>query len=659
MMQELKKRKDMIPKKLFKRYGSSLPVTGAFGICCLLTLALSSCRNDEPVDMNAPTRAITITMSVPGNSPASGPSTYAMPTDQAKVNTVDVLCFKTPDSPDQDDVDKGTFLYRATVQHTAGAETFQVILAELDATPAVNQTLVILANCRTQVETQLATISVGDTKAGVISKLVLAHDQAFDASAMTGIPMWGEITDQPVRTGYSPGTLRVDLTRMLARINITNTEPDFVLTQAFLYNPRQKGSIIPDNWTAGDVTAPSNVSGAQMPRMTRFGAFAATNHPTVAGQQVIEDKIYTFEADNIAKANTNTLDATALVVGGRYNGSPTTSYYRVDLKDYPNNTFYDVKRNYSYNVTITKINEAGPADPDEAFEKGALIIASVEAWKEMSSSIQVIDPNGEYHLGIDVTRLNPDYLSEVIPIHITSDHPSGWEITDVPDWITLDRTTAAMNDAGQTTLTIAENLDAERSAKIKVSSSVMTATINVTQKDGRLELTYGTKYGSADCEIQYYTDRDATMRTPPGYVRRGDVVHTVPSFLSVDQGVSFTMLADVSLNRHCPKWLASINVTDHNTYSYTNNPCKYPDFASYLPSNLYDLLLDPSDSNRGLHFWTVTVQAGPAPRIRAAIWSPMITINQHEIGINYGDYNTGAVGYFWHCYNEIILTERQ
>ncbi|MFC4676507.1 hypothetical protein ACFO6W_22755, partial [Dysgonomonas termitidis] len=101
----------MKTNKMYKRSRLSLLVTGVLG---LFTIAYTSCRNDDPVDMNGPGKEITITMSVPGINPADGPVTYAMPTDEAKVNTVDVLCFQT-DPAGTADVDRGTFLYRATV----------------------------------------------------------------------------------------------------------------------------------------------------------------------------------------------------------------------------------------------------------------------------------------------------------------------------------------------------------------------------------------------------------------------------------------------------------------------------------------------------------------------------------------------------------------
>ncbi|GAB6119371.1 hypothetical protein JCM30204_05190 [Dysgonomonas termitidis] len=462
----------MIQKKLYKRSGSAL---SGLGVYCLLTLAMAftSCRNEESVEINGAGKQVTITMSVPGATAAAGPVTYAMPADEAKVNTVDVLCFQTdPGYPT--DVDRGTFLYRATVGYTAGASTFSVILAE----QAENQTLVVLANCRTQVESLLSTISRGDTKASVISSLVLSQSTAFDASTMTGIPMWGEITNQDVTASYAPVGLQVFLTRMLARINITNTEADFVLQEAYLYNPRQKGSMIPDNWNSVQkiVNAPTVVAGAEMPRGTTFGPF------TTSATNKIENKIFTFEADNIAKAGADPLDATCLVVGGLYKG--TTSYYRVEMKDYGGDNFIDVKRNYTYNVTLDGIDFEGAGQPADAYTGRAMIKATVEAWNDRHAMVTA----GNNHLKVSTNVLSfPSSVGNDI-IDVFTDHPDGWVIDKIEgpsgetiDWLTATPDNGAANVTQPLTIDVLEAGLVNRSAFIHLKADNMTVVITVNQ----------------------------------------------------------------------------------------------------------------------------------------------------------------------------------
>nr|WP_262893148.1 BACON domain-containing protein [Dysgonomonas sp. GY75] len=397
-----------------------------------------------------------------------------MPADEATVNTIDVLCFQT-DPANPTDVDKGTFLYRATVGHTAGDNSFTVILSELD----VNQTFVVLANCRTQVETLLGSISTGTPKASVISSLVLEQSSAFDASVMTGIPMWGEITDQAVTSGYSPGPLNVTLTRMLARINITNsdTDGDFTLSEAFLYNPRQKGSVIPDNWTGSDVTTVTTVTGAQMAQGTVFGPFAA------AAEQ-ITDKIYTFEADNITQAGVSLLDATCLVVGGLYNG--TMSYYRIDLKDYTTGVFYDVKRNYSYNVTINDIDTEGPDNPDAAFKGNSVFNATVQQWNDRGGSV-ITNPN--FHLRVLPGSFAFTDVLGSATFSVFSDYPGGWTVTKIVDgagadassWLSTDVRSGATNATTNVSVSVTDNSGAARTGFIHIQAGNLTYKVTVNQ----------------------------------------------------------------------------------------------------------------------------------------------------------------------------------
>ncbi|MBF0647876.1 DUF4906 domain-containing protein [Dysgonomonas sp. GY75] len=442
------------------------------GVLFLFMLACSSCRNEEPYDLKGSSKQVTISLTVPG-----GTQTYAMPADEATVNTIDVLCFQT-DPSNPTDVDKGTFLYRATVGHRAGDNSFTVILSELDVSPAVNQTLVVLANCRTEVETLLGSISTGTPKASVISSLLLSQPTFFDASVMTGIPMWGEITNQAVTSGYSPGPLNVTLTRMLARINITNAETDFNLQEAYLYNPRQKGSVIPDNWTGTDVTTVTTVTGAQMAQGTKFGPFTTTT-------EQITDKIYTFEADNITQAGVSLLDATCLVVGGLYNGSVTKSYYRIDLKDYASGVFYDVKRNYSYNVTINDIDTEGPDNPDDAYKGKAIIKATVTAWNDRNADVT----GGQNHLRVSAGIFDFTSLANTATLSVYTDYPGGWTVDKIVDgagadassWLSTDVRSGATNATTSVSVSVADYNGAARKGFIHIIAGNLTYKVTVNQ----------------------------------------------------------------------------------------------------------------------------------------------------------------------------------
>lgn len=362
-------------------------------IClCLLSLGVLSCQQDG-VDTPSADKTVTINLSIPGMENSNDPMTYAMPNDEATVRTVNVLVFETdPAAPN--DIDKGTYIYQPTVGHTSGSTSFTTQLIER----GTNQTMLVLVNCRPEVNALLATLQPNiTTKAEIMQALIQSNAAGFDASSMEGIGMWGEITDQNVTESYNPIGLTVTLTRMLARVNIVNTATDFVLKESYLYNPRSKGAVIPDNYNSAmsRVVTPTIVSGADLTRGTKFGPY------TTSAANKIESKIYTFEADNNTKGAGNVFDATCVVVGGSYKGSTETHYYRVDIKDYTTNIYFDILRNHSYNISITSVDGEGVDTPDEAYKGISKIKAEVEEWNMAEGNVDL----GNNHLYVSNSLL--------------------------------------------------------------------------------------------------------------------------------------------------------------------------------------------------------------------------------------------------------------
>lgn len=423
-------------------------------LLCLLASGLCSCSEDESDNLNRNEKQVTIALSIPGLEKGTSPTTYALPADEDKINTVDVLVFKT-DPLFPDDPSKGTYYYHAKVAHTVGSTTFTFTARYIDE--GENQTIVVLVNCRTEVTTLLRTISTGDSKADVIQALSLTQATGFNPAIMTGIRMWGEITDQDITTAYNPIDLSVKLTRMLAKINIVNNDADnFTLTRAYLYNPRQKGSVIPDNWDElnSAVTAPTSVTGAEMIQGKYFSFTASATNK-------IENRIYTFEADNAAKAVADRLDATCLVVGGTYQSNTSTVYYRIDLKDYATDTYFNILRNHSYNVTITSVTDIGTTR-DDAYKGVSRINAQIEVWNEAMVDFQygnnsLYISNRYPWIGLDGTTVA---TPEANTFRVLTNHSREWRIKSKPAWVTLDPT---RGDSWEIPVTVTFTADATTS----------------------------------------------------------------------------------------------------------------------------------------------------------------------------------------------------
>lgn len=445
-------------------------------ICLILTgfllVGLYACRDNEYIPVADQDKEVTITFSVPQVSLTKAPDAYSMPEDEATVNTIDVLVFKT-DPAFPNDPSKGTFFYRTIVGHTQGSASFTTHLSE----SSDNQTIVVLANCRTAVGDLMQTIRVGDTKASVIHALTLRSSVAFDPATMGGIPMWGEITDQPVTASYNPVGLTVQLTRMLAKINIANNDSsNFTLLEAYLYNPRQQGSVIPDNWNGTNaVTTPTLVAGSEMAQGTRFGSF------TTSATNRIDHKIYTFEADNAVKAAAGLPDATCIVVGGNYRGSTKVGYYRIDLKNYATGTFFNILRNHQYDISVISVDGEGSDSPGDAFTGVSKINANVEIWNQATGDVQY----GNSHLYVSQRYpwLKQDGITEPYAgsklLKVMTNDPAGWKWKDDPT------TQATLNDFGVTTT------GGEANVEVTVQWGKSTNTNNVTGLEGKAILVAG------------------------------------------------------------------------------------------------------------------------------------------------------------------------
>lgn len=406
----------------------------------LLSIGMLSCQQDG-VEIPSTDKTVTINLTVPGmENIYDSPKTYSMPADEATVKTVDVLVFATdPTAPN--DIAKGTYIYQPAVGHTQGNTSFTTHLIERNT----NQTILVLVNCRTEVNALLASLQPDvTTKAEVMQALTQSNASGFDASSMDGIGMWGEITNQNITASYNPVGLTVTLTRMLARVNIVNTATDFVLKESYLYNPRSKGAVIPDNYNSAmsTVVTPTIVSGADLAQGTKFGPY------TTSAANKIESKIYTFEADNKTKAAADVFDATCVVVGGSYKGSTETHYYRVDIKDYTANTYFDILRNHSYNISITSVDGEGVDTPDEAYRGISKIKAQVEDWNMAEGNVDL----GNNHLYVSNSLLfvKLDGVTEAF-------EGSGTSIvmtTDINGWTWSDdaETQQTLSDFGVTTM---------------------------------------------------------------------------------------------------------------------------------------------------------------------------------------------------------------
>ncbi|MDR0544676.1 MAG: FimB/Mfa2 family fimbrial subunit, partial [Odoribacteraceae bacterium] len=240
---------------------------------------------------------------------ATAPPTRSLPgsENENKVAEVDVLLFTT---------DNDKLYYRAPATGTAITDapdlatppsypekTFTVRLPinPLDggSTP-IPYKMVIIANARSSFVGYApnSIISSGPTRETLLNGL---------ASAVAGtklanpFPMWGEYASNLTITETStPGTLGVDLTRAVARIDVSldGDVANFALDSVLLYNYRDAGHVAPKYESGSPVTTACYPAGAKAE--DAFLGYSLTTETADPTGKAFLETIYAFEAANVA-----------------------------------------------------------------------------------------------------------------------------------------------------------------------------------------------------------------------------------------------------------------------------------------------------------------------------------------------------------------------
>lgn len=470
----------------------NINIRNAFGCLCIPLLALgvlfASCT-DELSSEVAPggggkggESEVTLKLQVPGK--VAGAGTRAVTDDEEnEIDDLYILAFKVDKDNNEETFDYYVTARNHTQDAAAGESTWTATLKVKD----YQQRFVMIANAQGtpgKVNEQIAALaagSVGHVKADVLAKLTDALTAAeqtagFNATATTDhhpFTMCGQ-TETRLITGQGDRNLGVTMRRVVARVQVQFTgqsvdENVFTAESVSLYNYNDRARVTSDNLDNPQDTDPPTIpQGARLLPTKVDGKETVPTYAVTAeqdGTKAVENAIYLFETAQPA-AGTDLekhVKRPCLIVKGSYKKSATeakTCYYRVDLATADavgTMTYMDVKRNHSYNVTISNVTGEGHDTPQEALEsKPANITATVVAWDQ--TELGGIDFDGKHELGIGTMKyqLNKrggtDLLQQVkastglewtVSLYEADAH--GEATATVPGWIRF--------AGGQTTLT--------------------------------------------------------------------------------------------------------------------------------------------------------------------------------------------------------------
>ena len=219
---------------------------------------------------------------------------------------------------------------------------------------------------------KVADATVGMTQADFEKKLMTqklkadgtstSKDLLIDFGGVLRIPMSGVAThggSQKIATSGTTAPVKVELTRVVARVDVINHIPNLVITKIALRNTNDQTSVFPTKAAAtGELTyeAPATVT-----KVAMAGGFADIPAAGLAGVATPEGAklakaLYLYEGVQSAKEQ----DATAIVVTGKL-GSTDVEYVIPFKKSEVGYDPVTVKRNYLYTL---RLGDNTPATPD-------------------------------------------------------------------------------------------------------------------------------------------------------------------------------------------------------------------------------------------------------------------------------------------------------
>ena len=471
----------------------------------LLAAALGGCAKDgaEPL---APTpgggRTAELTLTVPG---MKAPSTRAMTSaNEQEVAEVDVVIFENTGNT----LVEYHHIPSAELTPGGSADEWRFKISEIDNDDDV--TFAVVANASPEVADALAALAaagggsyLGSGKADFLEALQVSAAAKWNASAAGywRIPMYGEL---PVTGSVYAGTQPpVNLTRMLAKVDVVNAAAAFTLTAVHVVNRNTAGFAAPA-WDAnGD---PQSTTAPNLPSNPGTLPWADGNELTytVSGAS-LTGEIYLFEAEALSTLAPNAAapgNGLRLVLEGTYNGA--NYFYPVDFTADDGTTDYiPVLRNHSYTFTVSEASGRGYDRLGEAAAAwGVSSNLKISLLVVNEGGIRNIAWNGQYFLGLeDRTATLEGSANSTANVKASTNYAAGWEIDASKDngttivsgieyaagdpvWLSAAPETPGDPKAALVLTTLSVNQGgADRTATVHLKAGRLTHSIAVTQKE--------------------------------------------------------------------------------------------------------------------------------------------------------------------------------
>ena len=232
----------------------------------------------------------------------------------------------------------------------------------------------------------------------------------------------GKVTASP-DSELAQALNQIPLVRNFAKVTVTKaetvTDAIFGNVQIAVYNAPQRGKVAPYNTNAGAWANYRAVPSYTTLTTAKYYGYEATGLGSEDGDFAntgFADVQYLYEYNMDGKNITAGSKYPFVIIAGSYLGHDT-SYYKVDLVDADGN-YYNILRNFNYNVIIDKVSGDGYSTPEAA--------AAAAASNNISASI---DTRNLLNISDGVSRLYVEYTSK----YITTTEPVTLKYKYVPN----------------------------------------------------------------------------------------------------------------------------------------------------------------------------------------------------------------------------------
>ncbi len=401
-------------------------------ILAAASLAAVSCVQDRDIPGPETPASDRLSIHFRMSMPVSGSMiTRAVDDGEFAVNNISLLVFVQEGGT-------GNFTYRYTAvgrrldQPNNTAVDFEALL--VDSADPVR--LLAVANCPGGL---LDAVTAGATEAEVRSALISNSSDFSQGLPMTGVAELASLSD-------ATGVVRIPLIRSIAKASVAvyldGSSPDFTISSVEIRRTPEYWQCFPD------AASIENERTAPMPRTPSVARAVDTLNRALS--RVGDGPLYSgYVYETAIPANLpDTVDpatrATCIVVGGRFDGDPTDTYYRINFgrSGDRGNPLGQVLRNYWYEFTIVGVEGPGWATAELAAANPASgLRTTATPWNGGGNTDFYFGHNDYIKLSADSMLLAAQsggtatmtVTTSGVPFTVTSTHDPGADRLDTAD----------------------------------------------------------------------------------------------------------------------------------------------------------------------------------------------------------------------------------